>query len=118
MTLYWEHIGANMFTLSENTEWRLYAALDDDECAYIYLEVNGRQYETCWCYDYIQGREKMRLNSYHILEFYSAVVHRVYEMYHTKKIDFLDLDELQNQLLEEYWWNYWKTHGVVLGEHW
>ena len=118
ITIYWENLGANMLTIKDDTEYRLYAGFDEHEWAHIYLEVDGQKYETCWSNDYWQGREHTPLDSYHIIEFYNAVVRRVYELLSRGNVEFLDLVELQNQLLEEHWWNYWKTNGIVFDEHW
>ena len=112
MTIYWENLGAHIMNLKEDTDWRLFVDFDEHEWVYIYLEVNGQQHEAAWSNFYWQGNEHSRLDSYHILDFYNAVVRHVYQLMQTEKPEFLDLTAIQDQLIEGYWKS-WYENGIV-----
>lgn len=114
MRLYWENLGANVLTLKTDAEWRIYAELDEYEWAYIYLEVNGQKYEICWSSEHWPGNEHVTFWSYSILEFYSAVVRRVYELICSENLKYLDLVELQEKLLTEHWREKLKSEGITI----
>ena len=112
MTIYWDNLGAHIMNLKEDSDWQLFVDFDEHEWAYIYLEVNGQTHEAAWSNFYWQGNEHTRLDSYHILDFYNAVVRHVYALVQNEKPKFLDLTAIQDQLIEGYWKS-WYAKGIV-----
>lgn len=114
MTIYWENLCANVLTLKDDAEWRIYAGMDEHEWAYIYLEANGQKYELCWSSEHWPGNEHNSMWSYYMLDFYSAVVRRIYDMLCTEGIESLNMVELQETLLTEHWREAMKNEGIVI----
>lgn len=112
MTIYWENLGAHIMNLKEDSDWQLFVDFDEHEWVYIYLEVNGQTHEVAWSNFYWQGNEHTRLDSYHILGFYNAVVQHVYQLIQSEKPEFLDLTAIQDQMIEGYWKS-WYAKGIV-----
>lgn len=112
MIIYWENLGAHIMNQKEGSEWRLFVDFDEHEWVYIYLEVNGQKHEASWSNFYCQGNERTRLDSYHILDFYNAIVRQVYKLIQNEKPEFLDLTAIQDQLIEKYW-KAWYADGIV-----
>lgn len=114
MTIYWENLGAHIMSLEADSEWRLYAELDEHEWACIYLEASNQKYEVCWSSEHWPGNEHISFWSYIMLEYYSAIVRRVYEMARSGNLEYLDLVELQETLLAEQWREKLKSEGITI----
>lgn len=112
MKIFWKNHGAHVVCIKETDNWHLFCELDEHEDAIINLEVNGQTHQVCWSNEYIQGREHLELDSYHVFEFYSAVVKTVFDRVKTDSPAYLDIDEIKVEVLPPFW-RAWKQTGRV-----
>jgi hypothetical protein len=112
MKIFWENLGAHIVCINNADNWHLFCELDEHEDATISLEVNGQTHQVCWSNEYIQGREHLGLGSYHVIEFYSAVVKLVFDRVKNDSPAYLDIDQIKAEVLPPFWRG-WKEIGLV-----
>ena len=66
----------------------------------------------CWSNEYTQGREHLGLDSYHVLDFYSAVVKSIFDRIKSNIPAYLDITEIKNEVIIPFWYS-WKEAGLV-----
>jgi hypothetical protein len=117
MILYWENLHAHALHINDSASWHLYSEIDEHDDAVIKLELNGQVHELCWSNEYLQGREHLPLDPYHVIDFYSAVVKSIYELCKTSLPTYLNLNEIKERIIPAFWQD-WKEHGLVTDNCW
>lgn len=116
MTFIWKNPGTHILNMQDNVKWILYADHEYEE-ATIELVVDNQTYELANEWEYLQGREHMRLNTYDVFDFYSEVVLKVTEMVCEEHINIIDLDKVKEEILGACWWDKWKSTGRVTDDY-
>ena len=115
MKIYFENLGSNIVSIPEKCVCRLWVEINQWEESCMKLEVDGQTYDICDCWDYLQGNEK--LCPYTVLDFYNAVVKKVYEILTAGSVEFLDLEKVKDNVIPPFWAE-WKARGWVRYDHW
>lgn len=113
MLVIWENTGTNLIKIVDNSEWNLYADMDEFGHPMLCLETGNRTYTVAEGYEVLDGREKMPLDGYHVLELYSDIVREAAEMLSSGQVHTLDLGKIENRLLRERWWPKWVAQKLV-----
>lgn len=110
MIISWDNIGQHVLRVADNDSFHLFATIEDEQ-AYLFLELNGQNHEIAWDANDFCRPGASRLNSYDILEYYSAVV-----TYATSRCcqncEALDITAIKKELLPSFW-ETWLKYGHV-----
>lgn len=113
MLIIWENIGTNLIQVADNSEWHLYADMYEFDHPMLCPETKCKTYVVAEGCEVLDGREKMPLDGYHVLELYSDIVRETAEMLSSGLVHMLDLREIENRLLRDRWWPKWVTAKLV-----
>lgn len=105
--------GGQLLTLRSTDCWYLRCGIDGYGDACIYLNVLGNEYEMCCSTEYMQGRPN--LDSYAVLEYYTAVIRAIYRHIQENGPEFVDVEAIKRELLPDFW-AAWKLAGYVADE--
>lgn len=110
MIISWDNIGQHVLRVSDNDSFHLFATIEDEQ-AYLFLELNGEKHELAWDANDFCRPGASSLNSYDILEYYSAVVTSATSRC-CQDCDMLDIEAIKNELLPGFW-ETWHKYGHV-----
>ena len=113
MLIIWENGGTNLIRIADRGEWHLYADMDEFGHPMLCLATGSKTYVIAEGSEILQGREKMHLDGYHVLELYSDTIREVAEMLSSGQTLMLDLGEIENRLLRDRWWPKWVGAKLV-----
>lgn len=118
MKITWTYIGdAHLLNIHDGNNWSLHAELDEYENAGIYLVLPDRMHQLADGSEILQGREEMLVDSYHVLEYYSAIVMRIADLIAKDNVQYINLEEIKDDLLRSHWWPKWLAQGLVTDDY-
>ena len=111
MYLYWVRLGdAAFMQVPKETSWRLCCEMNDQGVYFLKLRIGNEEFIVDDSDTYTSGRTELK--GYHVAEYLNAVVVAVREIMFRSRPDALDIEEIMDRLLAEYW-NRWQEQGLV-----
>ena len=111
MDLYWVRLGdAAFMQVPKDTGWRLCCEMDEHGVYFLKLKIGAEEFIVDDSGTYTAGRTELK--GYHVAEYLNAVVVAVKNVMFTQRPDRLDIEEIMDRLLAEYW-NRWQEQGLV-----
>ena len=92
------------------------AYVDDFGDAVLKLDVNGQILQICDSWEIIQGRTDMRIDAYHVQEYYDAVISSIFDYINHEHPESLNIDQIKNEVLPEFW-RVWREKGIVTDDY-
>ena len=111
MYLYWVRLGdAAFMQVPERTGWRLCCEMDETGVYYLKLRIGGEEFIVDDSETYTAGRTALK--GQHVAEYLNAVVVAVKDVMFRQRPETLDIEEIMDRLLAEYW-SRWQEQGLV-----
>lgn len=111
MNLYWVRLGdAAFMSVPENTGWRLSCEMDAQGVYFLKLRIGNEEFIVDDSATYTSGRTELK--AHHVAEYLNAVVVAVKEIMFRNHPQTLDIEEIMDRLLAQYW-NSWQEQGLV-----
>ena len=111
MNLYWVRLGdAAFMSVPENMSWRLSCEMDAQGVYFLKLKIGAEEFIVDDSATYTSGRTELK--AHHVAEYLNAGVVAVKVVMFKNRPDVLDIEEIMDKLLAEYW-NRWQNQGLV-----
>jgi len=111
MQLYWVRLGdAAFMSVPEGMGWRLSCEMDEQGVYFLKLKIGNEEFIVDDSATYTSGRTELK--AHHVAEYLNAVVVAVKETVFRNRPEALDIEEIMDRLLAEYW-NRWQNQGLV-----
>lgn len=114
MYIYWEELAcAHLEKIPDSEGWHLYCDCDEQGKSCLYLQIGDKVHCICDSDFIIEGHPK--LFDYDAEFCFSAVVNAVSKLVAHNTPRYIDLEEIQEQVINPIW-NSWKKGGLVEAE--
>ena len=111
MYLYWVRLGdAALMRVPEQMAWRLCCEMDAHGVYFLKLKIGEEEFVVDDSETYTAGRTDLK--GQHVAEYLNAVVVAVREVMFRNRPETLDIEEIMDRLLAEYW-SRWQEQGLI-----
>ena len=111
MYIYWEELSyGHLRRIPDNEKWELYCEEDDYGNDCLFLKIGDDLYSISDSSEWTSGRPK--LHSSTVGEYYNAVVKAVFDSITKDVLSYIDLTQIEGQVLSEFW-KKWQEQGYV-----
>lgn len=111
MFLYWVRLGdAAFMQVPEGMGWRLSCEMNGEGVYFLKLKIGAEEFIVDDSDTYTSGRTGLK--EYHVAEYLNAVVVAVKEIMFRGRPETLDIEEIMDRLLAQYW-SRWQEQGLV-----
>lgn len=111
MYLYWVRLGdAAFMQVPKEMGWRLCCEMNERGTYYLKLKIGNEEFIVDDSDTYTAGRTDLK--AHHVAEYLNAVVVAVRDVMFRNRPEMLDIEEIMDRLLAEYW-SRWQSQGLV-----